>query len=83
MLRQSHSTKRTKVLHSGQVFKSVVDFSMDILLTERQVIKWLLHEDSFLQLLAARIVANELKRDACGVIFTVSIFEQSLSNCRI
>ena len=74
MLGQSHSAKRTKVLHSGLVFKSVADFLMCILPTERQVIEWLLCKDNFLQLPAARIVANELEeRNGCGVIFTVFI----------
>ena len=42
--------KKTKVLHNGQVFKSVADFPMGILPTKRQVIEWLLHEHNFLQL---------------------------------
>ena len=52
---------KKKVLHRGQVFKSVANFSTGILPTKRQVIEWLLHEDNFL-LSAARIFANELEK---------------------
>ena len=62
MLRRSYFAKGTKVLHSGRVFKSVADFPVGILPTKRQVIEWLLYEDNFLQLSAARIVANKLDK---------------------
>ena len=62
MVRQNHSVKRTKVLHRGQVFKNVTDFPLGILPTKRQAIERLLHEDNFLQLSAARIIANELEK---------------------
>ena len=59
---RSRSAKRTKVLHSGRVFRSVAEFPTGILPTTRQVIARLLHEDNFLQLSAARTVVNELEK---------------------
>ena len=46
-------------------FLSVADFPTRILPTKRQVIEQLLHENNFLHLSAAKIVANELERDGC------------------
>ena len=40
----------------------VAGFLTNILPTKKQVIEWLLHEDNFLQLSAARIVANKLEK---------------------
>ena len=54
--------KKNKSPAQWSSFKSVVDFPTGILPTKRQVIEQLLHEDNFLQLSAARIVANELEK---------------------
>ena len=63
----------TKSFYKKQRSCTVVKFLTCILPTKRQVIERLLHENNFLQLSAARIVANELEKRSLWCVFTVSI----------
>ena len=52
--------KRTKVLHSGETLSSMNELPAGRLLTKRQVILRILHEDSYLQKTASIAVAKDL-----------------------
>ena len=60
MQRRSPAVKRSKVLHSGEMFSSMKEFSSGQLATKRQVIERTMYEDSYLQRSASAIVAKEL-----------------------